>query len=661
MLIIRLAGLFFAFIQITLALRLVLPFVEVPEALLGYVPALLDITDVWLLPVVALAERFEITGLAGDIAEVGDASITGPEEFEPLVIVAMLFWGVVAWFGLFVLRLIFRPVALGRHGRRSPVPAFGAWSGSERYLRVRSRAVAVNVVSSMMAQHEMPAGSGDARSADPADQADPAEPSPPSPRSSRWAISRGTLLALMAVLLPAAASLLAAVLTEDIAYHLRSGALMLESGSVLDEDLFTFTAFGEPWLNQQWAASVVFAAIYDAAGWLGLLVLRAVLIGVAFGLVYLACRATAASRMVSSLVTLGAFVVAATNLALRAQLFGIVFFAAVLSILAWRRKHPWLLVLIPLLMVAWANTHGSFFIGWAAIGVAFLEDLRDRRRLAAATFVVGVLSVLATLVNPWGLEMWTYVVELSSSPVIAALVAEWQAPTLESATGFFFFASVALVAGLLLYRGRVISWVQVLWLGGLILLSLMASRSVVWWALGAAPIVAILLGGLEIRGHRVGDPAYDEPSGVGYTAIAGLLVVLTLAVVPFYRPSDPLYGPDGIVQHAPRGVTEALAAAVGPDDRLYAAQRWGSWLEFALPGVPVMVDTRIELLGSEIWADYLDVAGGRADWPQILERWDVSLVAVEAENDELLPFIAADGGWVLLHEDDEGAVYRRVE
>jgi hypothetical protein len=109
-LIIRLAGLFFAFIQITLALRLVLPFVEVPEALLEYVPALLDITDVWLLPVEAFAERFEITGLAGDIAEVGDASITGPEEFEPLVIVAMLFWGVVAWFGLFVLRLIFRPV-----------------------------------------------------------------------------------------------------------------------------------------------------------------------------------------------------------------------------------------------------------------------------------------------------------------------------------------------------------------------------------------------------------------------------------------------------------------------------------------------------------------------------------------------------------------------
>ena len=52
---------------------------------------------------------FEITGLAGDLAEVGESSISGPEEFEPMVVVAMLFWAVAAWFALFVLRLIFRP------------------------------------------------------------------------------------------------------------------------------------------------------------------------------------------------------------------------------------------------------------------------------------------------------------------------------------------------------------------------------------------------------------------------------------------------------------------------------------------------------------------------------------------------------------------------
>jgi hypothetical protein len=508
-----------------------------------------------------------------------------------------------------------------------------------------------------MAQHEMPVASG-VRQPDPAD---PSAPTSSSPRSSRWAISRGALLVLLAVLLPAAASLLAVVHTADIAYHLRSGAWMLEAGTVLDEDLFTFTVLGEPWLNQQWAASVVFAAVYDSVGWIGLMLLRAALVGVAFGLVYAACRGVGTNRLVASVVTLGAFVVAATNLAIRSQLFATAFFAAVVAILAWRRRYPWLLLLIPLLMVAWGNTHGSFIVGWAALGVAFLEDLVARRRLAALTLVVLLFSVGATLLNPWGLEMWAYVTDLSSNPVITAIVTEWQAPSIKDVTGLLFFASVALVAALLLVRGRVISWLQVLWLGGLILLSLMAARNVVWWAIGAAPVVAILVDGLVVRRRRVGDPALDEPRGVGYTFIAGLVLLLALVAVPFYRPSDSLYGPEGVVRYAPEGLTEALAADVGPGDRLYATHHWSSWFEFAVPEALVMVDIRIELFDEDIWRDFLDVGSGRADWSEILDRWDVRFAAIDARNEDLLPFISADPDWELLHEDDEGALFRRAE
>ncbi len=508
-----------------------------------------------------------------------------------------------------------------------------------------------------MAQHEMPAASR-VRQADPAD---PAAPTPPSPRSSRWAISRGALMALLAVLLPAAASLLAAVYSTDIAYHLRAGEIMLDSGALLDEDRFTFTALGDPWLNQQWAASVVFAAVYDFAGWIGLLLLRAGLVGLTFGLVFAACRGVGTNSVVASLVTLAAFVVAATNLAVRSQLFAAVFFAAVMAILAWRRKYPWLLLLVPLLMVAWANTHGSFFIGWAALGLAFLEDLVARRRLAALTLVVGLIGVGVTLLNPWGLEMWAYILELSSNPVIAAIVTEWQAPTLRSFSGLLFFASVAVVMALLLIRGRVVSWLQLLWLGGLIVLSLMAVRSVIWWAIGAAPIVAILVDGLELRGRRIGAPTFDAPRGTGYTAIAVLLLVLALVAVPIYKPSEAPFGPEGVVSNAPPELTKALAAEVEPGDRLYAAQRWGSWFAFAVPQALVMVDARIELYDEDVWVDYIDVTSGRADWAEILERWEVGFAAIGAENDDLLPFITADPDWELLHEDEDGALFRRVE
>jgi hypothetical protein len=108
-LIIRLTGLFFAFVQITLLLRLSLPFVEVPTGLSEYVPALLAITDLWLAPVQAIADHFQIAGTAKDLAELGGSTVSGPKDFEPLVIGAMVFWGLAASFVIFVLRLILRP------------------------------------------------------------------------------------------------------------------------------------------------------------------------------------------------------------------------------------------------------------------------------------------------------------------------------------------------------------------------------------------------------------------------------------------------------------------------------------------------------------------------------------------------------------------------
>jgi hypothetical protein len=107
---IRLAGLFFAFVQVTLALRLLLPFVEVPLALEEYVPTLLEVTDVWLVPFAALIDQLDIMDASEGLATATGVEGVVPEAFEPVVVVAMVGWAVIAMFGLFVLRLIFRPV-----------------------------------------------------------------------------------------------------------------------------------------------------------------------------------------------------------------------------------------------------------------------------------------------------------------------------------------------------------------------------------------------------------------------------------------------------------------------------------------------------------------------------------------------------------------------
>lgn len=110
MLLIRLVGLAFAAIQITLALRLLLPFVEVPRALRQYVPGLVAVTDALVAPFTEIAEPFDLTAAAADLGgRAGLALGDYAQQVDPAVVVAMVGYALVSAFVLFVLRLVFRP------------------------------------------------------------------------------------------------------------------------------------------------------------------------------------------------------------------------------------------------------------------------------------------------------------------------------------------------------------------------------------------------------------------------------------------------------------------------------------------------------------------------------------------------------------------------
>ena len=135
-------------------------------------------------------------------------------------------------------------------------------------------------------------------------------------------MTRERLWLSLAILLPALAATIAPMSTIDLAYQVRAGELMLGTLSVLRTDPFTFTAFGEPWLNQQWGAGVLFAAVHGLGGWGGLVVLRVVLVSAAVGLVTAGAMRRQGPRS-AALLALAAFVVGIASVGLRAQLFEI--------------------------------------------------------------------------------------------------------------------------------------------------------------------------------------------------------------------------------------------------------------------------------------------------------------------------------------------------
>ncbi len=489
----------------------------------------------------------------------------------------------------------------------------------------------------------------------------------------------------LAILLPVLAALLATLSTVDLAYNVRAGGLILDQGSVLRSDPFAFTTAGGPWLDQQWAAQVLLALGYRAGGWALLAILRAVLVGALIGLVFLACRRQGVGLRVAAWLALASFVLAAAAMGLRPQLFGMILFAAILAILAGRASHPRAIWLIPLLVVPWASLHGSFIFAPVAVGVAWLEDVLAARPGARRLFAVAIASALASLINPFGIGVWSYAFGLTTNPTIRRLISEWQPTALLSADGLLLYGSMLVFALIILVRVRSESrsprepgsqsadWRRllptVLWLVFLGAVAASAERGIAWWALAAPVALAGWLG--QPDASRTGTAVDPIPGATSEAplperastlngAIAVVLVLVGVLLLPTWRGGTSLEGPSGLLTDAPAGITTALLGRVGGSDRIWNAQRWGSWLELALPGVPIAVDSRIEVIPAAAWDDHIALSGGALDWLAILDRWKVTVVvASRQEQAGLIPLIQASPAWVVLYQDGDGLVFVR--
>ncbi|MGZ4126343.1 MAG: hypothetical protein ACXVQU_12415 [Actinomycetota bacterium] len=475
---------------------------------------------------------------------------------------------------------------------------------------------------------------------------------PARPRAARRGVPIGVVWVAIGVVLPAVATLAARLGTIDLAYHVRLGDLMLTTGRLARSDTFTFVANGRAWTDQQWLAQVLFALVYRAGAWQGLVVLRSLIVGATFTFVYLSCRGVGAARKTSALLALGSFAATILALALRPQLLAFALFAACVWALATHERHPRRVWIVPLLVAVWANVHGTFFLGPLLLGLAWIGERRTpaSRRLLAAT----ALSVAATFANPFGPGVWRYIVSISTNPAITKSVTEWAPPTVQDLAGLAFFVSIAATAVVFARRTRPVGWPTLLTLAVFLAIGLQSGRGMFWWDLLLPSILAAQFMSATDDAPERAEPPAPMVLVVGVVAVT---VFTAVAFLPWLR--APGSG-QALLNDAPAGLTAAVERATQPGSRIFDAQRLGSWLEFALPDRRVFVDSRIELFTASEWRDYMNVSAGVEGWQALLDRYGVDVVvATRGQQGTLLPRIRSDPGWTQSYADSHGSVFVR--
>ena len=216
----------------------------------------------------------------------------------------------------------------------------------------------------------------------------------------------------------------------DIGWQLATGRWVAQHHQVFSTEVFSYTAFGQPWIYPV-GSGLLFYAVYLAGGY--------TLLSLVGGL---ACAGTVALLLRRGTLTTAAIaIVAMVSISYRtiprADMFTVVLFAAYLSIL-WEnyqtgRGRLWLL---PLLMAAWVNLHLGFIAGLGLVlafaGIELLEMLfgESRRRAAIERLRRAwpwfAATVGATLLNPWGWNIYMAIVRQNAAMAQhAQYLTEW--------------------------------------------------------------------------------------------------------------------------------------------------------------------------------------------------------------------------------------------
>jgi len=417
-------------------------------------------------------------------------------------------------------------------------------------------------------------------------------------------------------------------LDPDFGWHLQAGNYIRAHG-IPAHDIFTYTARQFPWIDHEWGNDVIVSFIY---GWGGYAFL-ALLYGALWAGALLVCGLRARISVIGI-----ALLAVSSYAGIRPIAWTALFFAVTLRALMWQnRRAVWLL---PLLFVVWANLHAGFVVGLAVI---FYVAIYRRR---PALFGVFALSTLATIINPYGLRLYTEVGRTLFDPTLHYQVMEWTPFSLKAASALFI---VLWLSGSILFEKHTLK--QLLRPSNILLLgALSATRNVPLFVIAGT-------GELNHMATQFVQTIPKHLSRTGRHWLTGMklgfaLITLYCAFLSFW----PL--------HTSREATYPVAAVAYlrtngcEGGRLLNDYAYGGYLIWQLPTQPVYIDGRMpswrDATGQKYMTQYYALLAQPSRYSAVFPKYNMrcSLLQKTRTNIGLIRLLQHDGWTTTIQTED---------
>lgn len=448
-------------------------------------------------------------------------------------------------------------------------------------------------------------------------------------------------------------SFLLAISPQDYWWVLRMGQETLQNGAIPTTDTISLSQFGQPIVYQAWLSGILFWVVHQIGGISFTFLLRAILIGIAYGLTWVMAREISNARLATLLILILG-IASANNWSMRSQLFAYPLFALCLwSLLHWQRgnnKYVWVL---PFSTFLWVNFHGSFVLPLILAGTALVFGSGARKSLLIA---FGAMLV-ATFLNPRGWGVWEYFVFMLNSPSDQFFAVEWAPPSNVGWQMNIFFASLLAFAPLAAFSPRKLSALEWIWFLGFGWLALTGLRYVIWFLFIAAILSAALLSPWM---QKWGQPKQIFPAlNIGFGIF---LLLVSLIFLPGIR--ERWMGDSVDVYEmttTPVTATEWLARHPESCSMLWTDYAFGGYLSFALPSCHPWMDSRFNAFPPEQWAEYAQVSHAE-NWQEMFDRERVNLLMLSiAAQPKLVEAVSSSEIWCEEYRDAYAVIFSRCE
>jgi hypothetical protein len=524
---------------------------------------------------------------------------------------------------------------------------------------------------------------------------------------ARWLVPSAGDLIFVALLALLVFTTLSVRLLGDagIGWHIRTGQLILATHAVPRFDPFSSTTAPQAWFAWEWLYDVVVGWLESAVGLNGVVLFTALIIAGLFSWTFRLLLRSGTNVLVALVLVLLAASASMIHFLARPHVVSWLFTVAWFWILessgagcggsrsnssetsASKNRRAWLLWLLPLLMLVWVNVHGGFLVGFVLLAIYWfsavwqwfrlkearfddvMQKIRAGRRVRALT-VSGILSALATLVNPYGLQLHVHIFRYLSNRFLMDHIDEFQSPNFHYVAQKCFAGLLLLTLVALAAKRRELNTSRGLVVLFAVYSGLYASRNI--------PVSSLLL--ILVIGPWLSDAMVrltEKKRGLDSTAFlhrmqaidlslrGHLLPIAAVVLMCWIAAHDGKLGARSLMDAHFDGKRFPVAAVnylekqdvQGP---LLSPDSWGGYLIYRLyPRVRMVVDDRHDFYGEEFLKSYLKMVHVEPGWQDFLQQHPAECVLVPKDS-ALANILLETPGWKLIYSDDAAMAFVRT-